>query len=344
MNASVQTDSFVHNRLPPPEQRARLQYDLPELCIADQANLVEELLIKVVARGLTDRPFLRSDRVTFTYAEAAVRINRIAQLLTEDFGLTPGNRVLLRGGNSIGMALSWLAVVKAGLVAVATMPLLRARELGEILDKAQPCLAICDALLLDELAQAGRSRPQLKRTVCFNAGDDPLDLGALCASKSGIFDACPTAADDVALLAFTSGTTGTPKAAIHTHRDVLAACEAWPRHILKATPGDIIMGSPPLAFTFGLGGLLLFPMWAGASVYFPSVPYTPEAMVHLINQTGATICYTAPTFYRQMATFAKQHGTPTLRICVSAGEALPDATRQLWKNATGIDMIDGIGA
>ena len=145
-------------------------------------------------------------------------------------------------------------------------------------------------------------------------------------------------------MAFTSGTTGKPKAAVHTHRDVLAACEAWPRHCLQATPDDIVMGSPPLAFTFGLGGLLLFPLWAGASTYFPSVPYTPEAMVKLVNQVGATIVYTAPTFYRQMATFAKQIGTPTLRICVSAGEALPDATRQLWKDATGIEMLDGIGA
>jgi 2-aminobenzoate-CoA ligase len=152
------------------------------------------------------------------------------------------------------------------------------------------------------------------------------------------------AADDIALMAFTSGTTGKPKAAVHTHRDVLAACEAWPRHVLKARPDDIVVGSPPLAFTFGLGGMLIFPMWAGASVYYPSIGYTPEAMVKLINQVGATVCYTAPTFYRQMAAFAKQHGVPSLRLCVSAGESLPDATRQLWKDATGIEMIDGIGA
>jgi 2-aminobenzoate-CoA ligase len=145
-------------------------------------------------------------------------------------------------------------------------------------------------------------------------------------------------------MAFTSGTTGRPKAAVHTHRDVLAACEAWPRHVLKATPDDIVIGSPPLAFTFGLGGLLVFPMWAGASVYYPSISYTPEAMVQLIRQVGATICYTAPTFYRQMAPFAKCHGVPGLRLCVSAGEGLPDATRQLWKDASGIEMVDGIGA
>ena len=178
----------------------------------------------------------------------------------------------------------------------------------------------------------------------FDMLDAPGSLAALASAKNGHFTPCPTEAADIALLAFTSGTTGKPKAAVHTHRDVLAACEAWPRHVLQATPDDIVMGSPPLAFTFGLGGMLIFPMWAGASVYFPSIPYTPEAMVQRINTTGATICYTAPTFYRQMAAFAKQHGTPSLRLCVSAGEALPDATRQLWKEASGIDMLDGIGA
>ena len=263
----------------------------------------------------------------------------------------PGNRVLLRGGNSIGMALAWLAVVKAGLIAVATMPLLRAKELGEIIDKAQPVLAICDAKLQDELLMAQRAQaghPGLQRVLVYNAANDPQDLGVLCAAKPAAFSACPTAATDIALMAFTSGTTGKPKAVIHTHRDVLAACEAWPRHVLKAKPDDIVMGSPPLAFTFGLGGMLIFPMWAGASVYFPDIPYTPEAMACLIHETGATICYTAPTFYRQMAPFMKSliahHGTLPLRLCVSAGEALPDATRTLWRDATGIEMLDGIGA
>ncbi|MFC6282264.1 MULTISPECIES: benzoate-CoA ligase family protein [Polaromonas] len=341
---SAQADHFVHDRLPPAEQRAEMRYDLPGLQVADQANLVDVLLAKVTARGLSGRPFLRSDKITLTYEDAAERINRIAQVLTEDFGLVPGNRVLLRGGNSMGMALAWLGVVKAGLIAVATMPLLRAKELAEVIEKSQAQLALCDATLLDELQTAKGQSKILETIVPFNLMNEPGSLAVLAARKDGAFKPCLTAADDVALMAFTSGTTGKPKAAVHTHRDVLAACEAWPGHVLRATPDDIVMGSPPLAFTFGLGGLLLFPMWAGASVYFPSIAYTPEAMVKLINQTGATICYTAPTFYRQMAAFAKAHGTPTLRICVSAGEALPDATRQLWKEATGIDMLDGIGA
>lgn len=341
---SAQTDRFVHDRLPPKAQWPRMRYDLPQLQLPDRLNAVEELLDKAAAKGFSARPMLRSAGATFTYEECRERVDRIARVLTEDLGLVPGNRVLLRGGNSIGMALCWLAVVKAGMIVVATMPLLRARELCDIIEKSRPAAALCDAKLAGELETAcADSAPEL-RIVKFNAPGDAQDLGALCAAKEPRFEACPTDADDIALMAFTSGTTGKPKAAVHTHRDVIAACEAWPRHVLKAVPDDIVMGSPPLAFTFGLGGLLVFPMWAGASVYYPDVPYTPEAMVRLINEVGATICYTAPTFYRQMAAFARQLGTPTLRICVSAGEGLPDATRQLWKDATGIEMLDGIGA
>ena len=342
--SSAQQDRFVHDRLPPPEQLPRMVYSLPELCIPPRANLVQSLFDKAFREGHGDKPLLRSDTITLSYAEALDRVNRIAQVLTEDFSLKPGNRVLLRGGNSIGMALAWLGVVQAGLVAVATMPLLRAKELGEIIEKARPALALCDACLLEELQAAQAQSNTLPTIVPFNLMDAPGSLAVLSAQKDGKFTPCPVAADDIALMAFTSGTTGKPKAAVHTHRDVLAACEAWPRHVLKARPDDIVIGSPPLAFTFGLGGMLIFPMWAGASVYYPSIAYTPEAMVKLIKQVGATICYTAPTFYRQMAAFAKQHGVPGLRLCVSAGESLPDATRQLWKEATGIEMIDGIGA
>ncbi len=340
---SAQVDRFVHDRLPPAEQLPVFRYDLPELQLPDRLNLVEELLDKAAAKGFGDRPMLRSAGGTLTYAQAAVEVNRIAQVLTEDMGLVPGNRVLLRGGNSVAMALAWLAVVKAGLIAVATMPLLRAKELGDIIEKARPVAALCDARLLDELVTAQREHPVLASVVAFNQPDAPASLSSRAAAKNGVFMACPTAADDIALLAFTSGTTGKPKAPVTTHRDVLAMCETWPRHVLRARSDDIVIGSPPLAFTFGLGGLLVFPMYAGASVYFADAPFTPEGLVKLINQVGATICYTAPTFYRQMAPFVRQHGAPSLRICVSAGEALPDATRQLWKEATGLEMLDGIG-
>lgn len=356
MTYSAQADRFVSERLPPASQWPELRYALPELRalqLAPQLNLVEELLDKAAQKGWAARPLLRSPARTLSYADVKDRVDRIAQVLVDDLGLVSGNRVLLRGGNSIGMALAWLAVVKAGLIAVATMPLLRAKELGDIIDKAQPALALCDAQWLDELQLAQVQNPVLKTIVPFNLTDDqlnaPLSLEALAAQKDGHFPPCATAGDDIALMAFTSGTTGKPKAAVHSHRAVLAACETWPRHVLQATPDDIVLGSPPLAFTFGLGGLLIFPMWAGASVYFPDIPYTPQAMAQLIFETGATICYTAPTFYRQMAPFMKAEAVqraqrPRLRLCVSAGEGLPDATRQLWKEATGIELLDGIGA
>jgi 2-aminobenzoate-CoA ligase len=347
---SAQTDRFVHDRLPPPEQWPELRYDLPELqALPAQLNVVQALFDRAFAAGHADRPLFRSDERTLSYAQARAEVNRMANVLA-DLGLQPGNRVLLRGGNSVAMALAWLAVVQSGLIAVATMPLLRATELKAIIDKSQPSAALCDVKLQDELKAALAQSPDTAAHPLrlFNTGDAAVviehSLEALAKRASNQATPCPTSADDIALLAFTSGTTGSPKAAVHTHRDVLAACETWPRHVLRATPDDIVMGSPPLAFTFGLGGLLVFPMWAGASVYFPSIPYTPEAMVKLIGQVGATICYTAPTFYRQMAAFAKQHGIGRLRISVSAGEGLPDATRQLWKEASGLEMLDGIGA
>jgi 2-aminobenzoate-CoA ligase len=341
---SAQIDRFVHDRLPPRAQWPRLDYPLPELVMARQANLVDVLFRKAIAAGHASRPFLRSDRITLSYADAMTRVNRISQLLIDDFGLIPGNRVLLRGGNSIGLALAWLGVVNAGLVAVATMPLLRAKELVEIIEKAQPALSLCDGALLDELQRASRVHAGLPTIVPFNVPNEPESLASRAAAKDGDFEPCKVLADDIAMMAFTSGTTGKPKAAVHSHGDILAACETWPRHVLKATPDDIVMGSPPLAFTFGLGGMLIFPMWAGASVYYPSIAYTPEAMVKLAGEVGATITYTAPTFYRQMAPFAAIERPAGLRLCVSAGEGLPDATRQLWKEATGIDIIDGIGA
>jgi 2-aminobenzoate-CoA ligase len=345
LSISAQIDRFVHDRLPTLAQRAQMRYDTPELTIPAQANLVATLLDDAIQhKGWGAQPLLRSSKITLSFSDVQDRVNRIAQVLTEDLHLVPGNRVLLRGGNSIGMALAWLATVKAGLIAVATMPLLRAKELGEIIDKARPTVALCDAALLNELSLAQQQYPALQTIVPFNLMHDPNGLAVRASSKSGAFNACPTLADDVAMMAFTSGTTGTPKAAIHTHRDVLAACEAWPRHVLRAAPHDIVVGSPPLAFTFGLGGLLIFPMWAGCSVHFPDAPYTPESMVDTIHTVGATICYTAPTFYRQMAPYAQAKGLTTLHTSVSAGEGLPDATRMLWKAATGLHMLDGIGA
>ena len=341
---SAHIDRFVADRLPPAALQPQMLRDLPELTFPDQLNLVRELLDRADEKGWGDRPMLRSPRITLSYREARERVDRIAQVLVHDLGLVPGNRVLLRGGNSIGLALAWMGVVKAGLVAVATMPLLRAKELSEIIAKAQPSVALCDATLLHELELAQQQQPVLHTIVPFNLMDTPGSLAVRAAAHDGDFSACPTHADDIAMLAFTSGTTGTPKAAAHSHRDILSACEAWPRHVLRATPDDVVMGSPPLAFTFGLGGLLVFPMWAGCSVYFHDQPYTPATMVDVMAQVGCTICYTAPTFYRQMAAHIQPGKVPSLRLSVSAGEGLPDATRQLWKQASGLEMLDGIGA
>ncbi len=343
-DVSAQPDRFIHDGLSPVAQWPVFQYPPSDDTLYTHVNVVVELLDKACTKGWGDRPLLRSPEIVLSYANVLERVNQIAQVLTEDFKLVPGNRVLLRGANSIDLCLSWLAVVKAGLIAVSTMPLLRVGELGEVIAKAQPCFALCDIKLMDDLLAAQSQHPVLQTIVPFNTLTESTGLASRAAQKDGRFEACNTAGSDVALLAFTSGTTGKPKAPIHTHADLLAACEAWPRHVLQATPEDIVMGSPPLAFTFGLGGLLVFPMWAGSSVYFPDVSYTPERMVKLMNEVGATICYTAPTFYRQMAPFVKLHGLPKLRISVSAGETLPDATRQLWKEATGLQMLDGIGA
>ncbi len=342
---SAQPDDFVRKQLPIQDAWPQYRFDRPELQFPAQLNAVEQLLDHAVSqKGFAEHVMLRSVERQFTYREAQVVVNRIAAYLIEDCHLVPGNRVLLRGPNTVGMALCWLAVVKAGLIAVGTMPLLRAKELVEIVRKAEPALALCDGAWLEELRLASEQMPSaVKQVICFNS-EGAQDLGQLCASKNGQFAACPTLATDVAMMAFTSGTTGLPKAAVHLHRDLLAACECWPRHVLKADSSDIVLGSPPLAFTFGLGGLLLFPMWAGASVYFHDKAYTPEGMLDVINSVQATICYTAPTFYRQMAAFAKPKGVASLRISVSAGEGLPDATRQLWKEATGLEMLDGIGA
>lgn len=341
--ARTPRDPFVDERLPAPELCPHLRYDLPGLKISDRTNLVDALMSQAATNGWMDRPFLRSEQATLSYRQANESICRIAQVLTQDFALIPGNRVLLRGGNSIAMALAWLGVVKAGLVAVASMPLLRAKELREIITKCQPTLALCDASLLDEL-KAAQDGTVLKTIVPFNLADTPGSLAVLADAKDGRFAPSDNLADDMAMMAFTSGTTGRPKAVLHSHRDILAACAAWPGQVLKATPDDIVVGSPPLAFTFGLGGLLLFPMWAGASVYYPCKPYTPQSMLETIQAIGATISYTAPTFYRQMAPLVRASQASTLRICVSAGEALPQATRALWLDATGIDMMDGIGA
>jgi 2-aminobenzoate-CoA ligase len=247
--------------------------------------------------------------------------------------------VLLRGANSPMLAACWFAVVKAGAIAVGTMPLLRARELTTIVGKAQITHALCDVRLAEELTLAVPQCPTLKHVLHFNRGS----LEAAAARQPASFQNADTAADDTCVIAFTSGTTGQPKAAMHFHRDVMAAALCWPPHVLRAVRDDIVIGSPPLAFTFGLGGLLVFPLSIGAATVLVEKA-TPDAMPAAIAKHRATICYTSPTAYRAMAGNLAGHDLSSLRKCVSAGEALPAATRQLWQDTTGIRIIDGIGS
>ena len=350
MERSAHLDTYARDHLPPADEWPEFLLDSPDVAYPARMNCAVELVDAMVARGHGERVALRWRRdgaaATLTYAGLQALTNRIARVLVEDMGLVPGNRVLLRGPNNPMMAAAWLAAIKAGLVTVPTMPLLRAKELKQIIAKAQVSAMLCDAQLRTEAQycmQAGHEHfcPELRQIMLFN-DPAPDALDSLAAAKPDDFAACDTAADDVCLIAFTSGTTGLPKGCMHFHRDVLAMCDLFPRHVIKPGPDDIFCGTPPLAFTFGLGGLLCFPLRVGASAVLAE-KLTPDSLLELIQDFRATIVFTAPTFYRQMAALAGKYDIGSLQKSVSAGEALPDATRQLWKQSTGIEMIDGIG-
>ncbi len=341
MTYTAHVDTFARDNLPPPELWPELLFELPELQYPARLNCATELLDQQVAAGLGDRIALRSARGDLTYRQLLETANRIARVLVEDMGLVPGNRVLLRGTNSPMMAAAWLAVMKAGGIAVATMPLLRAKELTEVIVKAEVSHALCDAALAEELRLARPACPTLTQVLHFHAEGEGLE--ARMAAKPADFANVATAAEDTCLIAFTSGTTGKPKGTMHFHRDVMAICDCFPRSILKPAADDVFCGTPPLAFTFGLGGLLLFPLRAGASTVLLE-RHTPELLLETIQRERVSIVFTAPTYYRMMAATARKHDLSSLKKCVSAGEALPVATRALWKEVTGIDIIDGIGA
>lgn len=342
MHPSAHLDTFARDHLPPQDQWPELVFDLPELQFGPRLNAATELLDRWVTQGQGGRPCVQGGGVTWTYAELQAEANRIANVLVSELGVVPGNRVLLRGANTPQLAACWFAVIKAGAIAVATMPLLRAKELGQVIAKAEVSHALCDAALADELAAAQQQNPVLRR-ICLFRSTAPDGLEARAARQPATFANVDTASDDCALIAFTSGTTGQPKGTMHFHRDVLAICRCWPVHCLRAEPGDVFIGSPPLAFTFGLGGLLLFPMSVGASAVLLEKA-APELLLKAIAEYRATVCFTAPTSYRAMAPLLAQHDISCLRKCVSAGEALPAATRALWQQKTGMTLLDGIGA
>ncbi len=343
MSRTAHVDTFARDRLPPRDAWPELIFDLPELVYPERMNCAVELLAGAIARGQGERVAVRStDGVSWTYRQLDELSNRIARLLAADLGVVPGNRVLLRGPNSPMMAACWFAIMKAGAIAVATMPLLRAKELTDIVTKSEASHALCDARLAEELDLARPACPSLRTVVRFQT-DAADGVEARAARLPASFDAVATAAEDIALIAFTSGTTGKPKGTMHTHRDVIAACDCWPKYHLKATADDVFVGSPPLAFTFGLGGLLLFPLRIGASALLVERP-APETLIEVVERDRPTVLFTAPTSYRAMALASAGRDFSSLRKCVSAGEALPAATRKLWKDATGIDIIDGIGS
>jgi 2-aminobenzoate-CoA ligase len=339
---TAHTDTFARDKLPPPELQPRYLFELPELQFPERLNCATELLDRHVAQGRGDRVCIRAPGLSWTYAELQDKANRIAHVLVHDMGLVPGNRVLLRAPNNPMLAACWFAVMKAGGIAVATMPLLRAKELKAIVEIAQVTHALCDATLAEEMHQTALESPQLQQLRYFKQ-EGPDSLEAAMEKASPLFKNVDTASDDTCIFGFTSGTTGVPKATMHFHRDVMAICRCWPSHLLKARADDVFIGSPPLAFTFGLGGLLLFPLDIGASTVLLEKA-GPAQLVDAIRDFGATVLFTAPTSYRTMATRGAELRQTPLRKCVSAGEALPASTRQQWKEATGIEIIDGIGA
>ena len=344
---TAHADTFAADNLPPKEQWPEFDFDsLPVLqAYPDRMNAGVELLDRMCETGFGDNPVLHYEDTTWTYNDLRDIADRIAQVLVEDHGLVPGNRVLLRSANNPMLMACWCAVLKAGGICVTTMQLLRARELVYIIDKAEIRHALCDMSLAEEMEETCRRKPEITDTLYFTAtGDGDATLDQATARKSGEFENCDTAADDTALIAFTSGTTGSPKATMHFHRDVMAMTDCFPRSFQMAEPHDIFTGTPPLAFTFGLGGLTCFPMRFGASTRFFPGPLGPEDMMAAIEKYGITGLYTAPTMYRQLADLADKYDISSLEKCVSAGETLPKATWEAFFNATGIRIVDGLGS
>ncbi len=342
MAYTAHVDAFARENLPPRDQWPDLVFSRPELQYPERVNCAAEFLDRWVEAGRGDEPCLIGPHETLTYRQLQERVNRICNVLVGRLGFVPGNRVLLRSANNPTMIAVYLAVLKAGGVVVATMPLLRAREIAYPVAKAKIGFAFCDHRLRDEMERARALSPDLRHVVYWGSGA-PEDLEALIAEASPEFRAVDTAADDVCLIGFTSGTTGEPKGTMHFHRDMLAICDAYSRNVLRPEPSDRFIGSPPLAFTFGLGGIVLFPMRVGASTVLLEKA-GPDDLLPAIMQYKATICFTAPTAYRAMLSKLDGYDISSLRKCVSAGEPLPKGTFEAWREATNIRLMDGIGA
>jgi 2-aminobenzoate-CoA ligase len=338
---SAHVDSFARDHLPPRDLLPDFIFTRPELQYPERLNCVVNFLDRWVAEGRGDDPCIFSPGANYSYRELQQLVNRIANVLVGTLGLVTGGRVLLRSANNPMMVATYLAVLKAGGIVVATMPLLRARELAYPIEKAEVALALCDGKLADEIEKAKSIAPKLKRIVYWGS-DQPGSLEQLLAEASDEFTAVDTASDDVCLIAFTSGTTGEPKGTMHFHRDMLAVCDAYAGNVLRARRQDRFIGSAPLAFTFGFGGVL-FPMHVGAS-FVVLEKAGPDDLPAAIEHYQATVCFTAPTSYRAMLGKLANHDISSLRKCVSAGETLPKPTFDAWLKATGIRLMDGIGS
>jgi 2-aminobenzoate-CoA ligase len=340
LSPSAHVDTFCRASLPSFEQWPELLFDLPELAYPERLNCAAALLDDVVAAHGLDRPCLIGPTETWTYGELLARANQVAGHLTEDLGLVPGQRVLLRGPNNPWLVACWFGVLKAGGVAVTTVPVLRSRELLQLVEITHTAFALCDARFAEDLVPVAQATGMVLE--CYGGADDD-DLLARVAGRSPTYGNVATAADDVALLAATSGTTGVPKATMHFHRDVLAIADTFSAHLLRPRPDDVFTGTPPLAFTFGLGGLLVFPLRAGASVLLLEKA-TPAELADAVQRHRATVLFTAPTGYRAMLRAGKGGALGTLRRAVSAGEHLPKAVWEEFFATTGVRLIDGIGS
>ncbi len=343
LGRSAHTDTFTRDNLPPSQLWPQISldgFDYPE-----ELNAGVELTDTMVKRGFGDHVALIGNGRRRTYKELSDWTNRIAYALTEDFGIKPGNRILIRSANNPAMVACWLAATKAGAVVVNTMPMLRAGELGKIVDKAEVALALCDTRLMDELVTCAKTSKFLKQVIGFDGtANHDAELDRIALSKPVTFDAVRTGRDDVALLGFTSGTTGEPKATMHFHRDLLIIADGYAKEILGVTPDDVFVGSPPLAFTFGLGGLAIFPLRFGATATLLENA-SPANMIEIIETYNATISFTAPTAYRaMMAAMHQGANLASLRAAVSAGETLPAPVFDEWIAKTGKPILDGIGS
>ena len=345
LGPSGHVDDFARRNLPPSGQWPKLLLDRPEYQYPEYLNAAVELTDRIVEKGFGDNIALIGNGRQRTYKELADWSNRLAHALVENYGVKPGNRVLIRSGNNPALVACWLGATKAGAVVVNTMPMLRAGELTKIVDKAEIALALTDSRIADELVACAKTSKFLKQVVNFDGtSNHDAELDRVALNKPVKFNAVKTGRDDVALLGFTSGTTGEPKATMHFHRDLMIVADGYAKEVLKVTPDDVFVGSPPLAFTFGLGGLAVFPLRFGATATLLENASPPE-MVKIIETYKATICFTSPTAYRaMMAAMDKGADLSSLRLAVSAGETLPAPVFDAWTRKTGKTILDGIGS